>query len=105
MNQLHHEIDLFIKRCKKNNLKPCLRLNGTSDISYENYKFDNGLNIFECFKDLQFYDYTKVDKRMSKYLKGELPNNYHLTFSRDEDNQFKVIETLNNGGNVAVVFL
>tara|TARA_R100001530_G_C4287729_1_gene147204 strand:- start:38 stop:799 length:762 start_codon:yes stop_codon:yes gene_type:complete len=104
MNQLHHEIDLFIKRCKKNNLKPCLRLNGTSDISYESYKFDNGLNIFECFPDLQFYDYTKVDKRMSKYLRGKLPNNYHLTFSRDEDNEFKVIETLNNGGNVAVVF-
>jgi hypothetical protein len=104
MNQLKHEIDLFIKRAKKNNIKPCIRLNGTSDISYENFKFDNGLNIFESFPNLVFYDYTKVDKRMSKYLKGELPKNYHLTFSRDETNQFKVLETLNSGGNVAVVF-
>ena len=104
MNQLRHEIDLFVKRSKKKNIKPCIRLNGTSDISYENFKFDNGLNIFELFPNINFYDYTKVDKRMSKYLKGELPKNYHLTFSRDETNHFKVIETLNNGGNVAVVF-
>ena len=32
MKQLRHEIDLFIKRCKKNNITPCVRLNGTSDI-------------------------------------------------------------------------
>ena len=111
MNQLKHEIDLFIKRAKKKNIKPCIRLNGTSDISYENFKFDNwydkkthNKNIFECFPNVNFYDYTKVDKRMSKYLRNELPKNYHLTFSRDETNHFKVIETLNNGGNVAVVF-
>jgi hypothetical protein len=104
MNQLHHEIDLFIKRCKKNNLKPCLRLNGTSDIDYCLFKFDNGLNIFESFPDLQCYDYTVIDKRMTKYLNGDLPNNYHLTYSRKEDNQFQVMQTLKNGGNVSVVF-
>jgi hypothetical protein len=104
MNQLHHEIDLFIKRCKKNNLKPCLRLNGTSDIDYCLFKFDNGLNIFESFPYLQCYDYTVIDKRMTKYLNGDLPNNYHLTYSRKEDNQFQVMQTLKNGGNVAVVF-
>ena len=104
MKQLRHEIDLFIKRCKKNNITPCVRLNGTSDIPYENYKFDDGLNIFESFKDLQFYDYTVISKRMTKYLNGGLPSNYHLTYSRKEDNQFQVIEALQNGANVSVVF-
>ena len=54
--------------------------------------------------DVQFYDYTVINKRMTKYLNGGLPSNYHLTYSRKEDNQFKVIEALNNGANVSVVF-
>jgi hypothetical protein len=104
MNQLKHEIKLFINKAKRLNLTPCIRLNGTSDLPYENYKFNDGLNIFESFPDLIFYDYTTINKRMYKYLNGELPKNYHLTFSRKEDNQLQVIETLKNGGNVSVVF-
>jgi hypothetical protein len=104
MKQLKHEITLFIKRCKKNNITPCIRLNGTSDLPFENYKFDDGLNIFESFKDTIFYDYTVINKRMTKYLNGEMPSNYHLTYSRKEDNHFQVIEALNNGANVSVVF-
>jgi len=104
MHQLKHEINLFIKRSKKNNITPCIRLNGTSDIPFENYKFDDGLNIFESFSDLQFYDYTVINKRMTKYLNGELPSNYHLTYSRKENNHFQVMEALNNGANVSVVF-
>ena len=97
-------INLFVKRSKKNNITPCVRLNGTSDLPYENYKFDDGLNIFESFNDVQFYDYTVINKRMTKYLNGGLPSNYHLTYSRKEDNQFQVIEALQNGANVSVVF-
>ena len=104
MHQLKHEINLFIKRSKKNNIKPCIRLNGTSDIPFENYKFDDGLNIFESFKDVQFYDYTVINKRMTKYLNGSLPSNYHLTYSRKENNHFQVMEALNNGASVSVVF-
>jgi len=104
MKQLKHEITLFIKRCEKKNITPCVRLNGTSDIPYENYKFDDGLNIFESFKDVQFYDYTVINKRMTKYLNGGMPSNYHLTYSRKEDNHFQVMEALNNGANVSVVF-
>ena len=71
---------------------------------YENYKFDDGLNIFESFPDIQFYDYTVLDKKYTKFLNGELPTNYHLTYSRKEDNQLQVLENLNNGGSVSVVF-
>ena len=41
---------------------------------------------------------------MSSFLSGELPSNYHLTFSRSESNQKIVDSILASGGNVAVVF-
>jgi len=41
---------------------------------------------------------------MIKYLKGDMPKNYHLTFSRNETNDFQSTQVLKSGGNVAVVF-
>ena len=41
---------------------------------------------------------------MAQFLNGELPSNYHLTFSRSESNQKLVEMVLEMGGNVAVVF-
>ena len=84
--------------CKKYDLKPVIRLNTTSDIMWENHK------IFDLFPNVQFYDYTKHFKRMIKYLKGNMPKNYHLTFSRNEANDFQSTQVLKAGGNVAVVF-
>ena len=43
---------------KRQNLIPLVRLNGTSDIKWENVKYNNQ-TIFELFHDIQFYDYTK----------------------------------------------
>lgn len=83
--------------------KICIRLNGTSDLAWETFKIE-GKTIIEHFSDVQFYDYTKSPKRMLKFLKGELPENYNLTFSRSEDNDNEVDIVLGNGGNVAVVF-
>ena len=75
-----------------------MSLNTTSDISWENY------NLFEKFPMLQFYDYTKIQKRALKFARGEYPPNYHLTYSLNEDNYDKAVEVLNEGGNIAVVF-
>jgi len=80
--------------------KFAIRLNGTADIPFEKIKLDNGLNIFEMFPNVQFYDYTKNPKRFEK----ELSPNYHLTFSRSEDNDKDVDKVLASGGNVAIVF-
>jgi len=41
---------------------------------------------------------------MMKYLRGELPENYHLTFSLNEKNHKEGLEVLKCGGNVAMVF-
>jgi hypothetical protein len=89
----NHEIN-----CKKHGLKAVIRLNTTSDIMWESHK------IFELFPNVQFYDYTKHFKRMMKYLRGELPKNYHLTFSLNEANHTQGDEVLKCGGNVAMVF-
>ena len=89
----NHEIN-----CNKHGLKAVIRLNTTSDIMWENHK------IMELFPNVIFYDYSKHFKRMIKYLKGQLPSNYHLTFSRNEANDFQTTQVLKAGGNVAVVF-
>ena len=85
----------------------CVRLNGTSDITWENLKITapNGTvyeNIFKAFPDVQFYDYTKNIRR----IKQPLPKNYDITFSRaeTEDNQNACIEAMKLGYRVAVVF-
>lgn len=57
-----------------------IRLNGTSDIKWENVSFtdfDGTVypNLMSRFPDVQFYDYTKIANRK------DLPKNYDLTFS------------------------
>ncbi len=97
------EVETAIRRTTKNGLIPCFRLNLTSDIPWENIKID-GKNIMEMFPDVQFYDYTKSLRRMIKFLTGEMPKNYHLTFSRSESNEDAVRIVMGMGGNVAVVY-
>lgn len=103
MKQLAVEISKLIKKANKLNKIPCIRLNGTSDLPWERVKID-GKNIMEHFPNVQFYDYTKSISRMRDFLTGQMPTNYHLTFSRSESNDNLVDEVLNLGGNVAVVF-
>ena len=103
MEQLKKEIRAFIIKCKKQKFKPCIRLNGTSDIPFEKFKIE-GKNIFEHFPNVQFYDYTKNHIRMYKFLDNLFPANYHLTFSRSETNDKESMKVLSMGGNVAMVF-
>tara|TARA_R100001460_G_scaffold11136_3_gene26159 strand:+ start:2192 stop:2908 length:717 start_codon:yes stop_codon:yes gene_type:complete len=98
LNQLRKEIKAFLIRAQKKNLIPCIRLNGTSDISWEN------TGIMEEFSSVQFYDYTKVYKRILKYVNGQMPSNYHLTYSLTEDNKDEAMNVLKLGGNIAAVF-
>jgi len=104
MQQLQKEVQLAVNRGQKKGMKVCFRLNLTSDLPWENMKLDGGLSIFETFPDVQWYDYTKNPNRMYRFLRGELPSNYHLTFSRSESNQGHVEKVLREGGNVAAVF-
>jgi hypothetical protein len=108
--KLSKEITSTIKSSIKKEMQAVFRLNLTSDISWESEINEDGVTIFEKFGKTQFYDYTKSFKRMSNFLgkpfiKGEkFPSNYHLTFSRSENNDKKCEMVLLMGGNVAVVF-
>jgi hypothetical protein len=92
LERLTKEIHSTIKLATRHQLIPAFRLNGTSDIKWENY------GIMETFDDTIFYDYTKLPNRR------HLPANYHLTFSRSESNEHLIPQAFANGMNVAVVF-
>ena len=104
---LAKEIGNAIKLSAKKDMIPCFRLNLTSDLPWENLKVESHgkkLSLMEMFPDVQFYDYTKHFNRMEKYVRGEMPKNYHLTYSRSECNQ-KLVEIIAKlGGNIATVF-
>jgi hypothetical protein len=101
MARLEKEIRSHVKRAAKHGLKPAVRLNGTSDIPWENVKYgDAKRTIFETFPDVQFYDYTKLPMRAKKIL----PPNYDLTFSLAESNERAAEYAASKGMRVAVVF-
>ena len=80
MSLLVKDIQAFVRKCERLNKKPCVRLNGTSDIQWE-YELHEGKNMFEHFPQVQFYDYTKIPTRKVSSIK-----NYHLTWSYSQAN-------------------
>ena len=98
MNWLVAEIAASKVKAKKAGFKFSVRLNGTSDINWNTVKV-SGQTIFQIFPNVQFYDYTKVDKKFN-----HVEPNYHLTFSFSGYNWDKCEDVLTNGYNVAAVF-
>jgi hypothetical protein len=104
--QLIKEILALIRKAKRRNMTPAVRLNGTSDLPWERIAFTyQGVryaNIMQLFPLLQFYDYTATGAR----LLGELPDNYDLTFSykETEANHGMADLLLRMGKRVAAVF-
>lgn len=96
-------IKALIRKAKRANLTPLVRLNGTSDIQWEHVTFEyegKQTTIFELFPDVQFYDYTKIANRT------DLPANYDLTFSYSGVIEYQkyVNQAIANGMRIAVVF-
>jgi hypothetical protein len=105
MAELTAGVDAAIRAAVRLSLKLCVRLNGASDIAWEAVRANEaGQNVFQIYPDVQFVDYTKNVKRALKHARGEMPLNYHLTFSRSETNEADCKLVLAAGGNVAVVF-
>ena len=104
MLQLINNIFSLIKKANKLELIPLIRLNGTSDIKWENvdfiYEGKHYNNIMELFPYIQFYDYTKIINR------NNLPVNYDLTFSYSGKSEFikYVNKAIDNKMRIAVVF-
>jgi hypothetical protein len=100
LEALRKDVIALVTKAEKQGLIPCIRLNGTSDLGWEGIARD----LIKEFSTVQWYDYTKIQSRMMRYLQGKLPSNYHLTFSKSENNWDKCLDVLNNGGNIAAVF-
>ena len=110
MAELSLDIEIGKEAAIKKGLKFCVRLNGTSDIDFENIPIvvpnhHNGNvtmspNIMTLHKEIQFYDYTKIYSRLLE----PLPENYNLMFSYSGENKRECMKALKKGINVAVIF-
>jgi hypothetical protein len=103
MLNLVKDIEKGIKQAQKAGLTLLIRLNGTSDIKWENVEFDydnKQTTIFDLFPNVQFYDYTKIANRV------DLPANYDLTFSYSGVVEFQPYakKAINNKMRIATVF-
>lgn len=107
MLQLWEEIIAARNMAERRGLTLVVRLNGTSDIRWEDIPAAPVSNapIFTVFRDIQFYDYTKIPnrRRALKY------RNYHLTFSYSDKPEFapiivQALQTYGERVNFAGVF-
>lgn len=91
---IKREIATFKARSYRQGWTLLVRLNGTSDIRWENY------GIVQSFPEVTFYDYTKLANRKN------VPTNYDLTFSYSgvPAYQTQVRLALAAGMRMAVVF-
>ena len=98
-NMLELELLAANRKAKKQDKIAAVRLNVVSDVMWEK-QFPG---ILQTYNDIQFYDYTKHYKRMLDYCRdGMFVDNYHLTFSRSEENEQQCLSILESGGNAAV---
>jgi hypothetical protein len=104
MRDVVRSIELAERKAARMGLQLCVRMNGSTDISWEGIACErDGVrfrNLMEAFPHIQFVDYTKIASRMRRAL----PANYHLTLSRTERNDATVADVVRAGGNAAVVF-
>jgi len=128
MNSLILAIIKLLRLAKCNNLIPAVRLNGLSDVTWEDEffivdeevqtvlkRYSGDLNqfyslpekfslttIFEVFNHVQFYDYTKYlpdERKIKKY------QNYFLCYSYDKHMKNKVSSILKDKKNIAIIVM
>ena len=99
MATLDKDISALRRKATREGLIPVVRLNGTSDIAWENIRDSEGRNVFERHADIQFYDYTKLPR-------FTVHTNYHLTASYSARTSYlkTAARALRLGMNIAVVF-
>ena len=100
MHQLHNELIRERAKAKRKGYKLIVRLNGTSDIRWENIAVSGYANIMQALPDITYYDYTKLANRKN------VPANYDLTFSYSGVPAYApfVQKAVANGDRIAVVF-
>ena len=97
LKRLNLEIYYYQLEAEKQGLKLLVRLNGTSDINWLNYKID-GKTLFEIHKNLTFVDYTKNLNFVSPF------ENYKIVYSIQRGTLKKGLKLLSEGKTIAGVF-
>lgn len=96
--RLHRELVALTKRAARQGVRAFCRLNVASDI-------DHPHDIATAHPTITLYDYTKSVERATAYGRGELPANYHVSYSVSERSTFADVRALHAlGVNMVVVF-
>jgi hypothetical protein len=108
LRDLVREIENHEKHAERHDLRPTVRLNGTSDLPWERWPVERGgktfANVFAAFPGITFYDYTKWPTAKRRKACPDWPENYSLTFSLSETNAEQAARELEQGINVAAPF-
>lgn len=99
VDMLADDVFRFVRWSERKGLVPAIRLNGTSDITWENVRGTSGKSLMDTFPHVQYYDYTKRVGR-------KVPDNYDLTFSYSDAPKYRrqALKALQAGMRFAVVF-
>ena len=97
--ELVPDLAALCRKAEQFGVAPAVRLNCLTDFPWEIYR----RQLMDDFGHVQFYDYTKDEVRMAKFLDGEFPKNYDLTFSVSEQNLDWALTFLGLNQKVALV--
>lgn len=105
LQQLVEDLTKINKKAIKENKLIYIRLNGTSDIDFNQLLLRYFGISFVTFGSLRFYDYTKDKNKALKYPAYSEYDVYRVTYSRKEtDTDMDIKMLLGVGVNVAAVF-
>ena len=97
LEDLHNDLEK-LNVCKDKR-KALVRTNVDSDIPWE--KIDPSIYQYD---NITFYDYTKYINRSLEYVSGDMPKNYHLTYSWNENSDVRTVNrVLQKGGCINMV--
>jgi hypothetical protein len=96
--RLGRELSALARKAARDGVRAFCRLNVASDV-------DHPHEVVTARPDITFYDYTKDEAKAAAYGRGELPTNYHVSYSVSERTTFTTARELNTlGVNLVVVF-
>lgn len=105
LQQLVDDLTKINKKAIKENKLIYIRLNGTSDIDFNQLLLRYFGISFVSFGSLRFYDYTKDKNKALRYPAYSEYDVYRVTYSRKEtDTDMDIKMLLGVGVNVAAVF-
>jgi hypothetical protein len=94
--RLSRELASLARKAARDNVRAFCRLNVASDIDHPHEVITNHPTI-------TMYDYSKDEEKAKAYGRGELPANYHVSYSVSERTTFNTARELNAMGVTMVV--